>query len=137
MIVFFIGAGFTDHSTATMKGQAKQVMMQTLSPDIKKLINTDITEEENQNLWAIAIGKVEYVNLCQAHDKHPDRSIMYALTGQPDDEFPVQWMEWKEYVFKTDLFTNDKKWNGSSYTKEQLEKIVGQSINDDDICYDE
>ena len=127
------GAGFTDHTTDTMIGQAKQVMMQTLSPEIKRLINTDIKEIDHQEPWTIAIGKVEYSNLCQAHKKQPGVNIMYALTGEPDEQFPVQPDEWKEYVFKTDLFTRDEKWNGTCYTKEQLEQIVGHSIDSEDI----
>lgn len=129
-----------------MIGQAKQVMMQTLSPEIKRLINTDITESENQDRWTIAIGKVEYNNLCQAHNKQKQdststpsmkTSLMYALTGEPDEEFPVTPMEWREYVFKTDLFvTRNEKWNGTNYSKEQLEKIVGHSIDSDDISYE-
>lgn len=124
-----------------MIGQAKQVMMQTLSPEIRRLINTDISETENQDSWTIAIGKVEYSNLCQAHKKHSqskgtNRSIMYALTGEPDEAFPVSPAEWREYVFKTDLFvTRNEKWNGSNYTKGQLEKIVGHSISSDDISF--
>jgi hypothetical protein len=137
------GAGFTDHTTETMHGQAKQIMMQTLSPEIKKLINTDIMEKEHQESWLIAMGKVEYQNLCQARESHAagdvspsDAShnhLMYALTGEPDEEFPVQPAQWRDYVFKTDLFQADGKWNGSCYTRAQLEKILGRKVRDDEV----
>ena len=120
-----------------MLGQAKQAMIRSLAPEIRSLIDTDMHEEDNQNLWTIAIGRIEYANLCQAHARHPDTTIMYALTGVPDDVFPVRWEDWKEYVFKTDLFTQGGKWNGSSYTKEQLESILDRTISSDDITYDD
>lgn len=131
----YAGSGYTDHSTATMLGQAKQVMMETLSPIIKGLINKGIKEQLDQEAWAIAIGKVEYSNLCQAHEKNPDVDIMYALTGRPDKAFPVSESKWKDYVFKTDLFSRKGKWNGSAYSKTQLERIVGKKIDTADIDY--
>ena len=118
-----------------MLGQAKQVMMETLSPIIKGLINKGIKEQLDQEAWAIAIGKVEYSNLCQAHEKNPDVDIMYALTGRPDKAFPVSESKWKDYVFKTDLFSRKGKWNGSAYSKAQLERIVGTKIDTADIDY--
>ena len=133
---FCTGAGYTNHTTDTMIGQAKQVMMRSLSPEIKRLINTDITEAEHQDSWAIAIGKVEYSNLCQAQEKRPEVDIMFALTGEPDEEFPVHAEAWKEYVFRTDLFASNKKWNGVNYKREQLEKIVGHSIDIGDIEFE-
>ena len=135
--VIYVGAGFTDHTYAVMIGRAKQVMMQTLAPEIKRLINTDISEAENQDRWTVTIGKVEYANLCQAHDKQPTIHIMYSLTGVPDEEFPVAPMEWREYVFKTDLFnSHNEKCNGINYTKDQLENIVGHEVSNDDISFE-
>lgn len=142
----YAGKGYTDHDTDTMLGQAKQVMMRTIAPEIKSLINTDINEAEHQNPWAIAIGQVEYRNLQQAQHKQSPRNknsdgrrsnLIYALTGQPDEVFPVKASDWREYVFKTDLFAEDGRWNGVAYTKSMLEKIVGESICDEDISYED
>jgi hypothetical protein len=130
-----------------MLGQAKQVMMRTLAPEIKNLINTDMLEEDNQDSWAIAIGKVEYRNLLQAHKSsrsgpetgtrkgNNSTSLMYALTGEADEEFPVSPKEWRDYVFTTDLFVQDGRWNGDSYTKAMLESIVGERVDENDIAH--
>lgn len=150
-MLFFTGAGFTDHTTETMIGQAKQVMMQTLSPEIKSLINTDITESENKERWTTAIGRVEYANLRQAHAKQQERDksnnsssnsssssppLMFSLMGVPDEEFPVSLQEWQEYVFRTNLVTSADKWNGVHYTRTELESIAGHAIDEKDISYE-
>ena len=130
----YAGSGYTDHSTQVMLSQAKQVMMQTLSPTIKKLINDDIRRKDDPDAWAVAIGQTEYNNLCQAYARQGGNvDIRFALTGEPDDEFPVKAEEWREYVFQTDLYNGNSKLNGRDYTKEQLERILNRSIRHDEI----
>lgn len=111
--------------------QAKHVMVKTLAPEMRTLITEGITEDDNQNAWTIAIGKIENRNLCAAHK--PGEDIIYALTGEPDEEFFVPPSQWRDYVFKTDLFTSSGKLNGTAYRKDQLQKILNRPVVDSEI----
>jgi hypothetical protein len=129
--ILHTGSGFTDYSPAEMISQAKQVMVATLAPEMRALLTEGISEDDNQNAWTIAIGKIEYRNLCAA--QRAGGNIVFALTGEPDEDFHVPAEHWRDYVFRTDLFTSSGKLNGASYRKDQLEKILNRPVTDSEI----
>ena len=108
-------------------------MMNTLAPEIRELLDKDIVEAENPKPWGIAMGKVCYRNISKAKEQNPDISERLVLCGTPDEAKPVPLEQWHGVVWKSDLFAENGKFNGSAFTKDELREITGREVTAEEI----
>lgn len=129
------GPGFTEFTPEEMKTKAKELMEATLAPEIKALLDAHVYEEDNGKAWDIAFSTVLYRNATQAKEIQGEIPIQFALVGTPDEVLNVEpYLLWKSAVWALPLFNAETgKFNGDSYTNEDLETITGAPVSEDNI----
>ena len=76
-----------------------------------------------------------YRNATQAKEIQGEIPIQFALVGTPDEVLNVEpYLLWKSAVWALPLFNAETgKFNGDSYTNEDLETITGAPVSEDNF----
>lgn len=127
------GAGFTEFTGDELKSKAKELLESTLAPEIKTLLESGITEESDSKAWSVASGTVQFRNATQAKEIQTDVALHLALVGSPDEVLAVDAEVWRKNVWSLPLFSSSGKYNGDSFTREELEAITGAAVADENI----